>query len=81
MSFETDEAEVSTIEYVGPHPTRLDLYQINVTVQGSARADGRRLCLVFRPGAATQLAHWLRSNPLRTKAPDHLEDDLRRVET
>ena len=49
MSSHTQEAEVSGIEYVGPHTTRSDLYEIIVTLVEPGMAQRSRLSLLFRP--------------------------------
>jgi hypothetical protein len=49
MDTKTREAEVSSIEYVGPHTTRDDLYEIIVNLVEPGTTRRSRLSLLFRP--------------------------------
>lgn len=81
MNIESSEAEVSAIEYVGPHSIRSDLFEIVLTLRGAAGAPQTRLCLSFHPAEATHLAQMLHRNPPVVEAADHLADDIARAGT
>jgi hypothetical protein len=76
-----DEAEVSSIEYVGPHSTRPDLFEVVLKLKAKAGARQTRLCLLFAPAEAAHLAKMLEANPPRAKAGDHLAGDIERLQT
>ena len=81
MSGEMPEAEVSGIEYVGPHPLRPDIYEIVMTLAGTTATPRTRLSLLFRPTEATLLAQMLRWNPPSVKTEDHVLTDIAHLQT
>jgi hypothetical protein len=81
MSINTQEAEVSGIEYVGPHTTRSDLYEIIVTLVESGTARRSRLSLLLRPAEATFLTHALQALPPNPTSEDHVLTDIARLQT
>jgi hypothetical protein len=82
MSSIEDEEEVSTVEYVGPHPVRPQIYEITVTLRATSAAPRTRLSLLFRPNEARILAHMLASNPPEPPMEeDHVLTDITRVQT
>jgi hypothetical protein len=81
MSTDMQEGEVSSIEYVGPHATRPDLYEITVTLVGPRDATRPRLSLLFRPAEAMFLAHSLQASPPNPGSEDHVLTDIARLQT
>jgi hypothetical protein len=71
-------AEVSGIEYVGPHSVRPGLYEITVTLADVPRT---RLSLLFRPRDVIQLAHALQWNGPQVDAEDHVLADIAPLQT
>ncbi len=80
MSADYCEAEVSAVDYVGPHTVRPGLYEIALTLGGAGGRLPGHLTLLFRPAEAALLAHLVRSNP-PTQPDDHLATDLERLQT
>ena len=81
MSIDLHEGEVSSIEYVGPHATRPDLYEITVTLVATRDAARRRLSLLFRPAEAMFLAHSLEASPPNQGTEDHVLTAIARLQT
>jgi hypothetical protein len=80
MSVETHEAEVAGIEFVGPHSTRPDAYEIIVTLAGKTAAPAR-LSLLFRPTEAMLLARMMQWSPPRVEVQDHVLADIEHLQT
>ena len=81
MSINTQEAEVSGIEYVGPHTTRSDLYEIIVNLVEPGTTRRSRLSLLFRPAEAVFLTHALQAMPPNPTTDDHVLTDIARLQT
>jgi hypothetical protein len=81
MSIDLHEGEVASVEYVGPHATRPDLYEITVTLAGTRDAPRPRLSLLFRPAEAMFLAHSLEASPPNRGSEDHVLTDIARLQT
>ncbi|HEV2547471.1 MAG TPA: hypothetical protein VGU20_09040 [Stellaceae bacterium] len=81
MDANTQEAEISSIEYVGPHTTRGDVYEIIVTLVEPGTTRRSRLGLLFRPAEATFLAHALQALPPHPATEDHVLTDIARLQT
>ena len=81
MDTNIQEAEVSSIEYVGPHTTRGDLYEIIVNLVEPGTARRSRLSLLFRPAEAMFLTHALQAMPLNPATEDHVLTDIARLQT
>jgi hypothetical protein len=81
MSIDTHEAEVSGIEYVGPHTTRSDLYEIIVTLVEPGTTRRSRLSLLLRPAEATFLTQALQALPPNPTSEDHVLTDIARLQT
>jgi hypothetical protein len=81
MDTKTQEAEVSSIEYVGPHTTRGDLYEIIVNLVEPGTARRSRLSLLFRPAEAMFLTHALQATPPNPTTEDHVLTDIARLQT
>jgi hypothetical protein len=81
MSINTQEAEVSSIEYVGPHTTRGEFYEIIVTLAEPGETRHSRLSLLFRPSEAVFLAHALQAVPPNPTTEDHVLTDIARLQT
>jgi hypothetical protein len=77
MNEDKGEADVSAIEYVGPHSVRPNLYEIVLLVG----APMSRLRLLLRPAEAMLLARMLERNPPRVEPEDHLAQDIARLQT
>ncbi len=81
MTEKRREAEVSAIEYVGPHPVQPDLYEVALSLGVAVGAPTTHLTLLFRPAEAMLLAHMLQWNPPRVEPEDHLARDIARLQT
>ncbi len=77
----TEETEVFSVEYAGPHSTKPGLFEIALHVKGGAGGRRSRLCLLFRPAEAMLLAHMLQRSPPQTEPEDHTESDIARLST
>jgi hypothetical protein len=81
MDINTREAEVSSIEYVGPHTTRGDLYEIIVNLVEPNTTRRSRLSLLFRPAEAMFLARALQATPPSPATEDQVLTDIARLQT
>ena len=81
MSIDMQGGEVSSIEYVGPHATQPDLYEIIVTLVDTRGATRPRLSLLFRPAEAMFLVHSLQASPPNRGSDDHVLTDIARLQT
>jgi len=75
------EAEVASIEYVGPHVTKPNRFEVTLTLEAGVGAGSTRLCLVFRATEATFLADMLRANPPQIGTEDHLMPNMAHLTT
>lgn len=75
------EAEVKAIIGVGPHPTRPDIYQIQVHVAPAPATLGNHVTLLLPQAQAISLARMLQENPPRATLRDHVFDDIAGIDT
>ncbi len=81
MSINTQEVEVSNIEYVGPHTTRGEFYEIIIALAEPSKTRRARLSLLFRPADAMFLARALQALPPNPTTEDHVLTDIARLQT
>lgn len=81
MSTNTQEVEVSSIEYIGPHTTRGEFYEIIIALVEPSKTRRSRLSLLFRPADAMFLAHALQALPPNPTTEDHVLTDIARLQT
>ena len=75
------EALVMGIIGVGPHPTRTDIYQIQVHAAPSAEGPQQHVTLLLPQAQAVSLARMLQENPPRATLRDHVLDDIAGIDT
>jgi hypothetical protein len=81
VAHEQREAEVSTVEFVGSHSVRPDVYTIVVRLKAAPGAPETRLSLLLHPPEAKFLAQMLQRNPPQAETADHLAHDIERLQT